>query len=196
MSWKTSDGKAIDATGEHEVAGGDMKPMPENTKALAFIDEAKWSEARGGEMHISLRWRVLLPDQFKNRVVFQKLWVYDANPNAKDAQDANAKRDKALTMLANIDKNAGGHLQATGNMPTPLEIDDRALAKSLMNKQMFVTFGAWEMKAEDGKTIDGNWVRRVEPKGAVSDVPLPSPTQAVAAPATTRPIVDDDEIPF
>lgn len=180
-------GDALDEnlTGEFSVGGGDIEPMPGNTVCLAAIDEAKWDADKDGNQFISLRWSMLQPEAYKNRKVFQKLWVKDPDPRAKDVK---AKRDKALRMLGAIDKNAGGKLATN-----PGEPSDLSLASALLNKPMFVTIMRWNMKADDGgEDKVGNWIQSVAPRTAGAKVPEPAKVQSGGS---LKKAVDDN-IPF
>lgn len=158
--WNLSDG--TDATketsGEFDAGGGRIEVIPDNTSVLAVIDEAKWDRTPDQDRFISLRWSVLAPEEFKNRKIFQKLWVLDDEPRAKDPAK---KRDKAKRMLAAIDMNAGGKLLAKGEMPT-----DESLTSCLTNKPMVIRVMVWEMPDRNGGIAQGNWVGAVSPKTA------------------------------
>lgn len=140
MSFFTmSDGQQAQG-GSYEVAGSE--PIPSGTQLRAIIDEIKWDEYEG-EQYISARWSVI-DGEYKNRKVFQKIKVAETDAN---------KRDKALRMLAAIDTNAGGRIQASGQSPTDMD-----LQQNLMNKMMIIKVQTWEMN--DRK---GNWVSAVAP---------------------------------
>lgn len=124
-----------------------IEPMPEGTQANAIIEEAKFDEYEG-DRYINLKWRII-GGEFNNRVVFQKVKVFD--------MDAK-KRDKARMMLAAIDTNAGGKLMGLGREPSDME-----LSMCLMNVPICVTFGKWDMNGKQG-----NWVKSVAPAGNVS----------------------------
>jgi len=163
--WGLSTGE--DATtktdGSFDAGGGNMQPIPGNTSVLAAIDEAKWDKDGLGNRFISLRWAVLQPEEFENRKVFQKLWVLDDEPKAKDPVK---KRDKAKLMLGAIDMNAGGKLLAKPVMPT-----DEAMTLHLTNKPMIIKVMEWKMRdSATGEMNVGNWVGAVSSKqtGAVS----------------------------
>ena len=80
--WNLSDGGNAKDTGtEYEIPGGNMDPIPDDSSVLAMIDEAKWAD-KDDARYVSLRWSVISPDGFKNRKVFQKLWVTDDDPMA------------------------------------------------------------------------------------------------------------------
>ena len=166
----------LETSGEFEAGGGDIQPIPADTQCLASIDEAKWDTDRDNNAYISLRWNVLQPAEYKNRKVFQKLWVKDDDPRAKDA---GKKREKAIRMLAAIDQNAGGKLRATGAEPT-----DESLGLGLVNKPMLIKVMVWKITDEaTGENKAGNWI------GAVS------PRSKTAAPAAKAP-VKTEEAPF
>jgi len=132
------------------------------------------------------------PAEYANRKVFQKLWVTDDDPNAKDAEKAAKKRDKAKKMLAAIDANCGGKLAKTARKPTD---DDLALA--LTNRPMTIKCMVWEMKGSDGTMNSGNWIAAVGAKSKGVDVKAAKPSPArKAAPASS--FGDDlgDDIPF
>lgn len=182
--WGLSDGEQVKATSEYEQAGGTMQPIPDGTQVLAAIDEAKWDSKDDNE-YISLRWSVLKPDAYKNRKVFQKLWVLGNNPQQTDAEKRKKQGDNAKKMLAAIDTNCGGNL-LSGGKPT-----DSALQSNLLSKPMIVKLGVWEMKGSMGDTMSGNWVQMVAPKEkGVSEAPVQQ-RQAMAQASAM-----DDEIPF
>lgn len=149
-----SDGTSA-ATGKTEFELGGGEPIPDNTKLLAIIDEAKWTDFEGN-FYISLRWTVLQPAEYKNRKVFQKLHVEDPK-----------KADKAKRMLAAVDANCGGKLAAAGVQP-----GDQALTAALTNKPMVICVKVWEMN--DNK---GNWVCAVSARKQQQTEPAPVVTQ-------------------
>jgi hypothetical protein len=165
--WQTSEGKsATDTTGKFESGGG-IALIPENTTCLAMITEANIAEYQGDE-YINLAWTVNKPDAYKNRKVFQKVRIFDAETK---------KRDKALNMLAAIDKNAGGKLSKSDSAPT------NETLLHLMQKPMLIKVMVWEI---NDKT--GNWVAAVSPRS------VEEPVQAIKA---TPEIADDNfDVPF
>lgn len=178
MSFFTlSDGNTATSDGNMDMGGGSFDPIPANTNVLAAITESK-IDSYEGERYINNTWTVLAPAEYKNRKVFQKLRVYDADP---------AKKDKAIRMLAAIDANCGGKLVASGKEPT-----DSLLTQCLLNKPMVCNLQVWEITEDkNGKPLpesswkSGNWISKVSPRKA----------QQEAAPA---PAVEDDtdKIPF
>lgn len=177
--WNLSDGEDITKTGSSfEAGGGSIEPIPDDTSVTAFIDEAKWDASRDGDQFISLRWSVAAPAEFKNRKVYQKLWVTDLDPRAKDAEK---KRDKAKRMLFAIDANAGGKLKASGKLPNDID-----LGIGLLNKMMSVKVKQWKMKNETtGEDMVGNWIAAVGPRPG-----------SAAAEAAKRPAAVEEEAPF
>lgn len=180
--WNLSDGEDILATGNtFEIGGGEIEPIPDNTTAVAIIDDAKWDQDREGNRFISLRWSLVLPVELKNRKVFQKLWVGDDDPRARDAAK---KRDKAKRMLAAIDQNAGGRLINSGKAPT-----DELLSSSLVNKPMQIKILQWEQERDDGTKSRGNWIAAVSPRAGGAGT-----LKAAAAPKAA--VSEDEDAPF
>jgi len=139
----TSDNKEISATGNFD-SNVEIEPIPANSQLMAVIDEAKWDSYEGVSF-IKLRWAVV-GGEFKNRKVFHKIHVEDTDPKRKD---------RALTMLAAIDTNAGGALQRLGTTP-----EDHDLMNALANRPMFIKVQVWSI--DDKK---GNWVSAVAAAG-------------------------------
>lgn len=148
--------------------GGSVDLIPKNTRVVATCEEAK-NDSYIGENYINLKWRVNLPKEFANRVVFQKLKVYD-----------QAKQKSAREMLAAIASNAGGRLfqaMAAGNEQMPSD----ASLQTLCNSPMVLLLDVWEL---DDKSKSGNWVRSVAPYSQRAAAPAPAPVaQVVQAPA-------------
>jgi len=159
------------ANGEFEMGGGDIQLIPADTSCLASVDEAKWDE-KDGARYISLRWNILQPTEYKNRKVYQKLWVADADPLAKDAEK---KREKAKRMLAAIDLNAGGKLRAAGVEPT-----DESLGKALVDKPMVIKVMQW--KDRETNMPKGNWIGAVSAKKGAAPAPAAKPAVTEDAP--------------
>lgn len=148
MSFWINDVKEEKVTGSFEM-GNTLEPIPANTNMTSFIEEAKWDSYEGVE-YINLKWKVLAPDEYKNRIVFQKLKVLDINED---------KAAKAQKMLLSINHNAKGKIHENTEMPTTSE-----LQKNLCNKPMIVNVQVWEL--DDGRK--GNWIAAVKPKNAES----------------------------
>ena len=195
--WNLSDGgNAADTDVEYEIPSGNLEPIPDGSSVLAMVDEAKWAEWENAS-YVSLRWSVLAPDEYKNRKVFQKLWVTDDHPEAKDAIKAAKKRDRARQMLAAIDANAGGKLTKNEGVPT-----DETLTQCLTNKPMIIKCVIWERpdREKPGKFISGNWIAAVAPKANGIDVNAPEPKRDKPADQTGGGFGGglgiDDDIPF
>lgn len=191
--WSTSTGEsaATDTSKEYEAPSGNMDPIPDGSTVLAFIKDAKWEtgqERDGSPRYINLQWKVEEPSDVNGRVVFQKLWVSDTDPNAKTQEKADKKRDNALKMLASIDANCGGKLAADGGEPT-----NDSLLIALANKPMVLTLRVWSMKASDGSDMSGNWVSGVAARGKELKVKegIPKPNNGGGSSADL-----DDDIPF
>lgn len=166
----TSDNKTIETNQTFDLGGGDFDPIPNNTQLKVIIEEAKWDNYND-EDYISLKWTVI-EGEFANRKIFQKLKVNESD---------NKKADKAKTMLAAIDSNAGGQLMAAGVMP-----DDMSLSLNLCNKPMAIVVAIWEI--DDKK---GNWVK------AVSPLSSKKPQQQSTKVNPQEPSIDfDDDIGF
>lgn len=144
MSFWLNDVKEEKITGEFTL-GGSLEPIPANTNVLAFVEEAKW-DSYEGENYISLKWKVMAPNEYKNRIIFHKLKVMDAD---------KTKASKAQKMLLSINFNAKGKLSEMK------EFGDTELQKNLCNKPMMLNLQVWDL---DGRT--GNWVASVKPKGS------------------------------
>lgn len=161
------------SSGKYDSGSNDFEVIPKGTKVLFAIDEVKVEETEK-ETYINTRWVVMQPEQYKNRKVFHKIRLWDADQK---------KAEKAGKLIKAIDANAGGKLRTYGRSPD--EWNDDLLSRALLNKPMLGTLGVWELQ---DKSASGNWIMAVEPKGKVD-----APTQK----AKGKPVVDeDDDIPF
>lgn len=159
MSFFTlSTNESVNSSGEMEM-GGDIEPIANNTQVKAAVEQAQWFTSKTtGETVISLTWFIMAPKEHSNRKIFQKIKVKDSDPK---------KRDKAILMLAAIDKNAGGKLFAKGSEPT-----DDDLMMCLVNKPMMLLLKVWVMDDQQtGEKKSGNWVAAVSPCGVVAQAP-------------------------
>lgn len=198
--WNLSDGEDVkeQTTGEFDQGGGRMEVIPDGTSVLAAIDEAKWDRNLDQDRYISLRWTVLAPEEYKNRKIFQKLWVADPKPGVKPDKVEQA-RDKAKRMLGAIDLNAGGK-----HMEKRIDPTDESMSMYLTNKPMVIKVMVWEMEDRStGKINQGNWVGAVAPKSAPQSSPeeiakaqakMASQPKAQGGGSSRREL--DDEIPF
>lgn len=165
--FKLSNGKSATTNGNMDMGGGNLAPIPDGTKVRAIITEAKWDTYEGAR-YIKLRWDVA-DGEYKKRVIFQKIKVFESSPEKADRQRA---------MLVAIDFNAGGRL-AKLDKDEPSDVD---LASALCNKVMVIRLGVWEMGDKSG-----NWINAVQ--GATQNATQAAP----AAPAQAN---YDDDIPF
>ena len=194
--WQKQDGSQIENTSSFEMGGGDIKPIPNNTALIAAIEEAKW-DSYEGDNYISLKWRVMRPAEYANRVLFQKLHVFDPK-----------KGDKAKQMLMAIDANCGGKLARLNDAP-----EDHDLMTALIGKPMAAKVQVWEINGKEG-----NWISAVSPaKAQAPQAQTQAPRQqAPIAPQTRQSLAqsshnqqksngyqpqntvidDDDSIPF
>ena len=181
--WQKQDGSQIENITSFDAGGGDIKPIPNNTALIAAIEEAKWAEY-DGEHYINLKWRIMRPADYANRVLFHKLKVFSPKQG-----------DKAKQMLAAIDANCGGKLSKLTETP-----EDMHLMTALVGKPMAVKVQIWDI---NGKT--GNWISAVSP--AKSQAPQaqtqaptrPTPPQNAHNQAKSNAYQaqdDDDGIPF
>ena len=177
--WSTSDGQSAQQTeGKFEIGGGDLAPIPDGTSVLAIAEEAKNDEYQGNAF-IKVKWRISKPAEYANRVIFQKVQVFDKDPG---------KADKAKRMLAAIASNAGGGLFSAMQQRGEESPSDMSLAQ-LCNRPMVLKMGVWEL---DDKSKSGNWVQAVSPAKASAAAPAPAPAPK---PAPAAAVLDDD-IPF
>lgn len=152
---------------------GSFDLIPKNTRVVATCEEAK-NDSYDGENYINLKWRVNLPQEYANRVIFQKLKVY--NPD---------RQKTAREMLAAIAKNAGGRLFQAMTASNEQMPSDASL-QTLCNSPMVLQLDVWDYK---GKT--GNLVRSVAPYSQHS-----APAPVVPQPAPAAQPQFDDPIPF
>lgn len=189
--WDLSDGEsAVTGDKEYEQETGNFDPIPDGSNVRAVIDEAKWDRSRTGDAEfLSLRWAIEEPEQYRNRKIYQKLWITDDDPNVTDDTKMQRKRDKAKKMLAAIDANSGGKLSKLTRKP-----DDDDLTLALTGKAMVIKCMVWEME-NNGQSNSGNWIAAVFPKTkeiTVPDDPKPAPKRKAAAASEDI----DDDIPF
>ena len=167
------------------MGGGDIKPIPNNTALIAAIEEAKW-DSYEGDNYISLKWRVMRPAEYANRVLFQKLKVFSPKQG-----------DKAKQMLMAIDANCGGKLARLKDAP-----EDHDLMTALIGKPMAAKVQVWEINDKSG-----NWISAVAPtKQQAPQAQTQAPTCTTppqnahnqAKSNAYQPQVDDDldSIPF
>lgn len=175
--WDLENGETAAASTEYEApSGGSI--IPAKTGAIMLIDEIAWKTTQtDSREYINIRYNVLEPDDYNGRKVFQKLWVTDDDPNAKDPVK---KRENAKRFLAALFGVTGGTMPA--GKPT-----DAELMQELSNRPLWGMIMVWSMPDRDNpnEKIEGNWISAIK-KASEGEA-----TQAAKAPADL-----DDEIPF
>ena len=196
------DGVIIEAKETAEIGTGNFEPLPAGLIAVSVVKEAKWDEHTNGARFINIMWQIGHPEAYKNRVVGQKLWVDDFDPNTYDEADmsrsndealekAKKKRIKAKATLLTIDLHSGGKLRKKGTEPTNGDL------QSLVNKTMNITIQQYRFRNHaTGEMVVGNWVGEVGPRddNIVKDQVLPTQPKKLE-PGERRRVMSDD-IPF
>jgi len=186
--WTTSDGELATQTGgEFETPSGNTDPIPDGSSVLAMITSAGWKNPKDDTSveYVELEWQVAQPEEYANRKVWQKLWIDDLDPSAKDEAKAIRKRDNHKRMLAAIDANCGGKLAKKGARP-----DDSALALALMQRPMVIKVKTWD---NDKGEPAGNWICAVSPKTAAISAAVSKAKPNAKASSFED---DDEQIPF
>lgn len=161
-----------------ELGGGEFELLPDKTVVRAFVQESMWKEYEG-EDYINLKWVVLAPEQYKNRVIFQKLKV--KSPEGK-------KRVKAIMMLNVINAACGMKL------PMDREPTDADLATGIGRRPMALLVKVWDI---DGKT--GNYIDKIDrmESGSANSAPASKQQSKSSKPASSAPSQNfDNDIPF
>ena len=169
-----------------EIGEAEAKAFAKEGKAVVWIDGGLHAtEVLGANQLIETNYQMLSgTDEETLRILNDVVIVFvHANPDGMELvanwymQEADPKkRDKALTMLAAIDFNAGGKLMAKDGKPS-----DADLMMNLTNKPMVLRVRVWDM---DGKK--GNWVQMV--------ASMTAPAQKAAPAAATT--VQDGDVDF
>lgn len=179
--WDLSDGTELDTTKTEVVASGGFEPIPDNTKVLASITDAKWKEF-DGDKHIGLKWEIV-SENFKKRIVFQSLKPYGTSL----CEDRVKSIDRSKCMIAAIYANVGATLP-TDRWPT-----DEELMRYLIGKIMGIHIKTYKSK-KYGKLE--NYIAGISKKTTAASAPAADPqgrqTAAVSAPSAA----DFDDIPF
>ena len=186
--WDLNDGSKAEGDSTYEMEGGNLEPIPANTGCIAAIEEAKW-DSYEEDRYISLKWRVIKPDEYGNRVIFQKVKVYGTSRD----KDPRATADKAKRMLAAIDSNAGGKLMKLQGEP-----DDTDLMSALVGKMMAIKVQVWKLTKEDGEKMEGNWISAVAPaKGKAAEAAKKAAPKPKPKPEPVEEEEDDfGDVPF
>lgn len=185
--FKLSTGESVQSTGEFELGGGDIKPIPKNTIVKVIAEQVKWTGFNDDPEFIDISWTVQAPAEYKNRKIFQKVKVDDRDPNVSD---------KAIRMLGAILHNAGSGFEALGEgKPTGDKLNS-----IITFKPMFLKLGVWEItKDEFGSPLptenvkSGNWVQAVS-KAAPQQQAAVAQQQTQTRGGATSTL--DDDLPF
>ena len=179
-------GDMPESTGDYEQKGGGTL-IPEGTIVLANVEEIR-TQTFDGSSHesLNLKWRVEEPEDYNNKVFYQKIKHNGEDPQSQyyDAAKQESRIKNAQNMFAAIDANAGGHVKKLMRKPT-----DAELTQYIVAAKMWVHMGVV------GKT---QIVRGVK---AYKDIDAPSKQAANAAQTATNAkdsVADDidDLIPF
>jgi len=159
--------------------------IPDNTLALARVESAI-NDTFMGEKLIKIEW-VIIEGEFKDRIIFQKLKVFDSKPSTKHT---------ALNMLK---------LLFTMFNVKPLNLDtpptDQDLSQ-MLNKIAGIKIQEWFWPQGDGTVKSGNNISEVHSSvnfasvtGKAKDVPL-VPSKAYNKQAEQVLNGLDDDVPF
>jgi hypothetical protein len=195
--WSTSTGEsALSVADDYEISGGgNLEPIPNDTKVLGMIEKATWRSPKDSNAeYIETVITVLKPEAYLNHKLYFKWWVKDLDQSVKDKEGrfdekkAVLKKDKALNNLAKMDRYSGGSLANLNDYPT-----DEDLRKAFSNKVMVFGCKTWDDR--ETKKPAGNWCYYV---GAKTDAITEVAKAQVAKPSSSASTASriDDEIPF
>lgn len=172
MNFWNNDVIKQDNNGDFSISNNEFKPIPNNTEAIATITDVTWREFNGEE-YIEIKWQIVSPSQYANRLIFQKLKVLDPDSD---------KSSRAQKMLLAINYNANGNLHELRERP-----DDMDLKKALQYKLMNIKILVWEFNGKEG-----NWIGAVKPKQALKSEPINTVQQPTPK---AEPVVNIEYIP-
>jgi hypothetical protein len=168
--------KSVETTIDLDVS----EPLPAGSY-IAIVTDVTSKSWEGEPEVITLQWRVV-DGEYKNRIVFQRLRIYDTDQQ---------KAIKAFRMLCAIDANCGGRFKAERMDATP-----ENLKMAFVRRMMRITLKIWELNDKRGNFVVGI---------APSSTPAPAAAPAAApasAPEANQPVIgasvnpEDDDIPF
>ena len=175
-------GEMPESTGDYEQKGGGTL-IPEGTIVLANVEDIK-TQTFDGSTHesLNLKWRVEEPDDYNNKVFYQKIKHNGEDPQSQyyDATKQESRIKNAQNMFAAIDANAGGHVKKLMRKPT-----DQELFNYIVDAKMWVHMGVV------GKTQIVRGVKAYKP--------IDEPSKQAANANTAKDSVADDsemDIPF
>jgi len=149
----TSDGQEIEPTRSFENTGI-QKLIPEGTQLLANVLEAKWAESTSFKnQHIVINWMIVEKGEYNGFIIKHSLEV---------CADDTKKQDKAKTMLMTIDTLCKGKLAKLAKAGKFELGNSVQLADAIVGGSAVITLREYEMKRDDGSTMTGNWVGKVQ----------------------------------
>lgn len=173
-------------TGEYVQKTG-FDPLPEGTRVLQTLEEIKFDSYQGSDHeNLNLKWRINAPEEFKNRVYFQTIYVNGSDPTGPYYDEAKQEKNiaDARRMVLAIDYHAGKRIAALKREPTELE-----LQKYLLGAEMMAVLGVSKTNKQVVRGISG-----IDPDY------LPKPAaKAQSAKAESKHAAldsEDDDIPF
>lgn len=162
----------VPANGEFSSGGGDFELLPEGTRVLFEVEQAEIRQYEDID-NISLRWSVLQPELYKNRKIFQNVYVF---------ADDKEKRMKARKMLAAIDVNADNRL-------TKYAEKKKISLNEFTTEDLTICLVGQSMTGTIGKYKDKNIVRGISPANSAK---IKEPTKT----APKKEIDEDEDLPF
>lgn len=121
----------------------DMNPLPHKTHVIAECQEVKIVE--GDRPNIEFKWKVL-DGEFKGRLLWQKLYVFDLDKK---------KADKAKNMFMLLFK--------LNNLTLPKEMPTQNDLYGFHGKVTSLLVGQYAIPKEDGTVMKGNYVMEAHP---------------------------------
>ena len=205
--WANEETGQVPEKREEMDLGGARELIPGGTVAEAVIEDGSWQDIGRDDPSkgqcINLAWSIVQPEQLRGRKVFQKLYITDPNPYAKDDAAAAKRRQKDRDTMLLIDGLTGDNMRKSGKKPT-----DDSMAVDLTNKPIAIKVDLWSMpdNQNPGEMMSGNrisWIGKAGPDRTykVGEVqpPKPMPRSSGSTPAgqtSGNGWVEDDDIPF
>lgn len=129
--------------------GGEQPAIPDKTRVLAFVERAESKQWEGDKHpHVSMQWRVVAPEQYKGRVIFEGLKVFD---------ERDWLRQRSVEALIFIDRSMGGgvidYLQAD-DRATPCD-DDCPLSSWVAKSAVQLEVGVYKVNKKERNNIKG-----------------------------------------
>ena len=159
----------------------------DGTRVLATIEEMALDTNERDGLHIAVRAKVVKPEVSQGHLLFFKLKTF-GNVPANASDDERAKIGRAATraqkMLMAVQSfaqtNAVSQALARGSI-------DNAALSTLHGTPVGLTLGLWEIKTEEGGTMNGNWVRSIHSPALIEVTESPRMVEPVEAPTYNAP---------